>query len=268
MSRLPGKICLVTGGGGGIGHAIVRTFLREGARVIFTDLDPRLGSAVLQQNQNVTDSLKFIEQDVADENGWKATVSNIEAQYGRLDVLVNNAATSRAASLEEETLDGWQSVHRTNVESVFLAAKYCVPLMRKSQAAAIVNITSTTINQPPPRSQAAYVASKGAVDAFTRWLAAYFIAGGEPIRCNSVQPHATDTPLMRRVGAETVGVSAAEMNAMTPTQASATLGIKLADPNRVADAVLFLASDEASEINGSSLSLERGSRVVIADPSK
>lgn len=268
MSRMSGKVCLVTGGGGGIGQAIVRALLREGAQVVFTDLDPQRGKAVIESAEQWSTSATFVEQDVSDEKGWASIAGAIEERHGRLDVLVNNAATSRAASLEDETLDGWRSMHRINVESVFLSAKYSVPLMRKSNAAAIVNITSTTINQPPPRSQAAYVASKGAVDAFTRWLAAYFIAGGDPIRCNSVQPHATDTPLMRAVGAEAAGLSGEEISAMSTSQVAAALGIRLADPARVADAVLFLASDEALEINGSSLSLERGSRVVIGDPTK
>jgi 3(or 17)beta-hydroxysteroid dehydrogenase len=249
MGRVEGKVCIVTGAADGLGKAAAEVLAREGATVIITDVNEAVGR---QTAQAIGERALFVRQDVRDEAGWQDLAAMVGDRFGRLDVLVNNAGVLQRADIETVTLESWRFVMSVNVDGTFLGIKHCAPLLRRAGAGSIVNMSSTAILQGYPGAPS-YVASKGAVAALTKAVAMHFIKKGEKIRCNAVLPHNAESPMQR------AGVEAAFAGVAPEDRPPIDVG----SPYAIANAVLFLASEESAEINGWELTLDRGSRLVV-----
>ncbi|BEV11971.1 glucose 1-dehydrogenase [Asticcacaulis sp. DW145] len=248
MDRLKDKVALVTGGAQGIGKAIVRSFAAEGARVIIADIDPREGEALAAELPGAV----FRRLDVADEGQWIVVLDSVVADFGRLDVLVNNAGiTGRADAKndpEHTTLEDWRRVMTVNTDGVFLGCKHAIRVMRPNRTGSIINMSSRSGLVGIPH-QAAYAASKAAVRNHTKTVALYCAEEGLNIRCNSVHPAAILTPMweaMLKDAADKEKVAAG-----TPLH-------RFGRPDEVAAVVLLLASDEATFITGSEFNIDGG----------
>jgi 3alpha(or 20beta)-hydroxysteroid dehydrogenase len=249
VARLEGKVALVTGGLRGIGRAIVDRFVEEGARVMVADLDEQGGDLAAQHGEQVF----YHRLDVTRDVDWVAALAVLEAWAGRPNVLVNNAGTSRTGSIADASEADWQFVMNANALSVFLGCRHAVLLMAEA-GGAIVNIASAR-GQRPGSTQAAYSASKAAVLNLTESTALHCGENRLPIRCNAICPGVVETPLTRAHVAKSG--DAALFETMAKMQATGRLG----QPREVADAVVFLASDEASFVTGAILNVDGGFRI-------
>ena len=186
MSRVAGKVILVTGAGSGIGRATAKLLADEGATVIVSDINQPGGLETVQQ---IGGKARFLLQDTAQEIDWKRCIDDIMAREGRLDGLVNNAgiAGPSPSTFENETVEQWQKMLSINVQGVFLGCKHGVPAMRTSGGGSIVNLSSLAAFLGTP-NLSAYGASKGAVRQFTKTVAIDCARKGYKVRCNSVHP--------------------------------------------------------------------------------
>ncbi|KAJ7234665.1 hypothetical protein C8J57DRAFT_1450281 [Mycena rebaudengoi] len=248
LSRLQGKVAIVTGGGSGFGAAIARRFGEEGAKVIVTDINVEGGEKVAAQNPA---NLVFQRMDVTQESDWKAIVDLAFSKFGGLDVLVNNAGTSyRNKPTVEVTDDEWERVFKVNVKSIFLSGKVVLPrLIEQGKGGSIINISSTGATRPRP-GLVWYNASKGAVTNATKGLAAEY--GLHNIRINSVAPLLSGTGLFSMfTGMEDTPENRQKFVGNVP------LG-RLTEADDVANMCLYLASDEGSFINGTEMVVDGG----------
>ena len=244
MGRLSGKVAIVTGAARGMGESHARTFVREGAKVVMTDLRADAGRALQQE---LGETSLFIEQDATDFAQWEVVVQQAEAAFGPVDVLVNNAgilgAMARTADLTEKD---YLAVCAINQHSVFYGMRAVLPSMLRAGHGSIVNISSIAgiaANYGFP--SLAYVASKFAVRGMTKATAIEY--GPHNIRVNSVHPGFIQTPMMVEATDEEGG----DALSLIP------LG-RIADPQEVSNLVLFLASDESSYITGSEHLVDAG----------
>ena len=248
--RLDGKVAIVTGGASGIGAATSRLFAREGARgVVIADVNETAGTALQAELAREGGSAVFRLLDVTHEAQWIETIAAAVAQYGRLDVLVNNAGRGGPISrpiVEQTTEEAWDLMLATNAKGVFLGTKHAIPAMRRSGGGSVINVISVYALVGSPLGTA-YSASKGAARAFTRTAAVQYASEG--IRVNSVFPGFVETPMTRDLHAQP-GVRE-ERTALTP------LG-RLAQPEDIAWGILYLASDEAAYITGTELVIDGG----------
>jgi glucose 1-dehydrogenase len=236
--RFTDKVCLVTGAGSGIGRATALRFASEEGKVVVIDRDETAGNETVQLITQKNGAAIFSLCDVGIEEQIKASIDLALSTWGRLDVMVNNAAMMTFKKLTELTSTEWDKVMAVNMRSVFLFSKYCLPHFN---GGAIVNVSSvhaheTTANVIP------YASSKGAMEAFARGLSQEYPAAH--VRINCVAPGAVDTPMLWnnpnvKSGAEKV---------------SGAIG----KPEELAAAICFLASDEASFINGTTLVVDGG----------
>ncbi len=251
--RVAGKVALVSGAAGGIGLAIARRFAEEGAHVMLGDLDAlgaEQAAAGLRDEGMAADA---VELDVAEESSWRATLTSIEARFARLDILVNNAGIALPGPrvFEDITLADWRRVMRVNLDGVFLGLRSAIPVMRRRGGGAIVNIGSVAAYIGTPGGPA-YGSSKGGVRSLTKQAAVLCARNGENIRVNAVHPCYVWTPMTAARATETWGAEARDrLRAMHPFGC-------LAEPRDVANAALFLASDEARLVNGSDLIMDGG----------
>jgi len=246
VNRLQDRVALVTGGLRGIGRAIVERFLAEGARVVAADLDDD-GAPV---TAGWDDRVLYHRLDVTRDVDWLVALAALEHRFGRLDILVNNAGASQTGSVADASEADWRFVMDTNALSVFLGCRHAVALMAE-WGGAIVNIASAR-GLRAGSAQCAYSASKAAVLSLTQSVALHCGETGLPIRCNAICPGVIDTPLLRQ-HAESLGEPGA-LQGLADRQIVGRLGL----PKEVADAAVFLASDEASFITGAALSVDGG----------
>jgi NAD(P)-dependent dehydrogenase (short-subunit alcohol dehydrogenase family) len=247
--RMKDKVALVTGAAGGMGAATARLFAREGARaVIVADVLDKDGEQVVADINKAGGKASYMHLDVTDEAAWKATVDRIVASHGGLDVLVNNAGISGSAEQDLYDTAAWNRLMGINSTGVFLGMKYGVAAMRKSnRKGSIVNLSSISGIVGQGYIHVGYNASKGAVRLITKAAAAQH--GKEGIRVNSVHPGLM--PPMRTSG-----------RTADPVQRAKTLkGVPLGragEVDEVANAILFLASDESSYVTGAELVVDGG----------
>jgi len=253
MTRLHGKVAIVTGAAKGLGEADARLFAAEGASVILTDVDETNGARVARE---IGRSAQFIRQDVRDEDGWKALVTTVIAQHGRLDVLVNNAGVVEPGTIETTTADDYRFIMAVSADGTFFGCKHAIPAMRASGGGSIINMASIASIQGESLV-AAYCAAKGAVEALTRAVAVHCAQGRMNIRCNSVHPAGIDTPMVREFGGKVMAAGLAPPRETSPHGAS-----PLGAPNDIAYAVLYLASDEARFVNGQRLVVDNSMSVT------
>jgi len=248
--RLHGKVAIVTGGASGIGAATCRLFAREGARgVVIADVNETAGKALEAELAQSGTGVLVRRLDVTQEDQWIETMGAVVAQYGRLDVLVNNAGRGgpiARPTVEQTTEEAWDLMFATNAKGVFLGTKHAIPVMRRAGGGSIINVISVYALVGSPLGTA-YSASKGAARAFTRTAAVQYAPEG--VRVNSVFPGFVDTPMTRDLHAQP-GVRE-ERTALTP------LG-RLAVPEDIAWGILYLASDESGYVTGSELVIDGG----------
>ena len=247
MGRLDGKVALISGGARGQGAVEARLFCSEGAKVVSGDILDAEGAALQRELRGAGHDASYVHLDVTKEDDWQAAVALAESRYGKLDVLVNNAGILIRKPVEETTVEEWDHLMAINVRGVFLGTKAAIPAMRRAGGGSIVNISSVA-GLVATRDSAAYAASKGAVRLFTKTIAVDHVADG--IRCNSVHPGPIRTDMIR----EMVADEEVWRDRLT------RLPMKRAgEPEEVAYAVLFLASNESSYMTGSELVVDGGS---------
>lgn len=256
MGRVSGKVALVTGAASGIGRACAEVLAREGAVVVLTDV--QAGEDVAAGIRAVGGKASFHKHDVTDEARWNAIVADIEKTHGRLDVLVNNAGIAVAGLVTDLTLDQWRHQMAVNVDGVFLGVKCSLPLMRKTSSnggGSIINISSIA-GLRGAAGLSAYCASKGSVRLFTKSVALECAAAGDGVRCNSVHPGIIETPIWGQV------VPGSNEPLDLDAMSAARVPLKRKGmPVDIANAVLFLASDESSYMTGEEMVVDGGMTV-------
>ncbi|HEX8821119.1 MAG TPA: glucose 1-dehydrogenase [Archangium sp.] len=256
MSRLKDKVALVTGAASGIGRATAVLFAREGARVMATDISPS-GEQVVQEIRAAGGVATFAVHDVRDETVWMKVITRSLESYGRLDVLVNNAGIAISRSVAEMTLAEWREQMAVNLDSVFLGIKHAVRAMRlEGRGGSIVNVSSVSGLVGSP-STSAYSASKGGVRMLSKAVAVECAADG--IRVNSVFPGGVRTPIWETADwwdgfVEQMG---SEHEAWKRLEAASPLG-RMGEPDDIAEAILYLASDASRYVTGSELVVDGG----------
>lgn len=250
------KVALVSGAAQGLGAAIAKRLAEEGAKVVLTDRDGKAGADMASQLGQT-----FIQQDVAVEAQWGAVLADVKDKFGRLDVLVNNAGIDGRVDVpkdpEGSDLGDWNRIFEVNCAAVFLACKHAIPLMKASGGGSIVNMSSVAALLPTP-FLTAYGAAKAGVQHLTLSVALHCAQNGYAIRCNSVHPGQILTPMLRGFFAATgamMGKTGEEVAAEFKT--TIPLGT-FQEPVDIANAVLFLASDEARYITGQCLAVDGG----------
>jgi 3-oxoacyl-[acyl-carrier protein] reductase len=252
--RLLGKVALVTGAGSGIGRECAATFAREGAYVACVDISLAGATSTVRFIEEAGGKAFAIRADVGVETEVAAMMATTVDRLGRLDVLHNNAGVSLVQRLEDFCEADWDRVFAVNLKSAFMGVKYAIPYLKETRGA-IVNTASTAATRPR-EEVAAYSATKAGIIALTKVAARELAPDG--IRVNCVCPVATDTPSQRHwLGkwAAMQGVDVTEANARLA--ASIPLG-HTASTRDIADAVLFLVSDEARMITGTALAVDGG----------
>ena len=255
MSRLNGKIALITGAARGIGQATAELFSAEGALVIISDINDSQGEALAAK---IGSNARYIHLDVSQEAEWKQVSELIQAQYGRLDILVNNAGitgfleSSGPHDPEHLDLESWSLVHKTNLDGVALGCKYAIKLMKTSSSASIVNISSRSGIVGIPAA-VAYASSKAGVRNHTKSVALYCADQAYPIRCNSIHPGAIYTPMWDAM----LGEGEQRAAAIKEISSGVPMGV-MGDAMDVAYAALYLASDESKYVTGIELNIDGG----------
>lgn len=255
MKRLTNKIALITGAAQGIGQAIAKRFAEEGARVILTDINDELGLASCRA---IGAGAEYRHLDVSSESDWEATQTYIQQQYGRLDVLVNNAGitgfleTEGPFDPEHFSTSSWKRVHEINLDGVAFGCRAAIALMKSSPAASIVNISSRSGLVGIPGA-AAYASSKAAIRNHSKSVALHCAQNGYPIRCNSIHPGAILTPMWDAM----LGQGSERDAALKSVSKDIPLGT-MGSPDDVAYAALYLASDESKYVTGIELNIDGG----------
>ncbi|WP_293906627.1 glucose 1-dehydrogenase [Phenylobacterium sp.] len=249
--RMDGKVALITGGASGLGAESGRRLAREGAKVVLTDLAEDAGLALADEIAAAGGTAHFLPQDVTDEGRWTEVVAATLARFGKIDVLVNSAGVAAGGEpILEATLAAWRRIVGINLEGTFLGVKAVAPAMVAAGRGSIINLSSILGKVGLPGA-AAYCASKGGVLMLTKAVALELAPLG--VRVNSVHPGFIDTPMV--VNAFRASENENEMrDNITSRHAMARLGV----PREIADAVLFLASDESSFMTGSELVVDGG----------
>jgi NAD(P)-dependent dehydrogenase (short-subunit alcohol dehydrogenase family) len=248
--RLKDKVCIVTGGGSGIGRATCLLFANEGARLVVADKRGTAASAVAGECAGKGAQAIAVEADVTKTDHVKRLMEAAVKHFGRLDVLINNAGYGIAATVLETDEDEWDALMAVNVRGVFLCSKYAIPIMKTNGGGTIVN-TASVVASVGVANRAAYCASKGAVAALTRAIAIDHV--GDGIRCNAIAPGTIDTPYFNEILRE----SADPVKTRAALAARQLLG-RMGTPEEIAAGILFLASDESRFATGSILTLDGG----------
>lgn len=240
MSKLEGKVAIITGGANGMGETHARLFVSEGAKVVITDIDSEKGEALAKELGN---HAMFIKHDVSSETDWQQVVKKAEEAFGPISILVNNAGVSTSLSVEYSSLDDYQQVVNINQISVFLGMKYTVASMKKAEKGSIINISSINgLSGGAIGYSDTKFAVRGMTRAAARELAKYHI------RVNSVHPGVINTPMVK---------NNEHYDRIQQMVQTLPLG-RMAEPEEISQLVLFLASDDSSYSTGSEFIADGG----------
>lgn len=240
--RLAGRRIVITGAGSGIGKAVAELFAEHGATLALLDLNIDAATAIAQRSGGIA-----VRVDVADEASVGAAIEAAAAKLGGIDGVVNAAGVISVGSLEDTDLQSWRRQIDINLTGPYLICRAALPWLRKAAGATIVNIASAQAFRPVGAS-CAYAASKAGVLNFTKALAGELAPA---IRANVVCPGIVDTPMVAQVS------RAASKPASTPTLKDYPLG-RMAQPQEIANAILYLTSDESSYVTGAALAVDGG----------
>jgi NAD(P)-dependent dehydrogenase (short-subunit alcohol dehydrogenase family) len=244
--RLEGKVCVITGAAGGIGAESARLFSKEGAKVVGIDLKPGAEGELA------------LEVDVTDEEQVRGMYARTREQFGRIDVLFNNAGINPTddGSVIETSLEAWQRVQDVNLRSVFLCCKHGIPHLLESGGGSVVNTASFVAVMGAAVSQISYTASKGAVLSLSRELGVEFARRG--VRVNALCPGPVNTPLLQELFAKDAEKAARRLVHLP-------MG-RFAETREIAQAALFLASDESSYVTASAFLVDGGISAAYVTP--
>ncbi|MBW4681618.1 MAG: glucose 1-dehydrogenase [Microcoleus vaginatus WJT46-NPBG5] len=252
--RVEGKVALVTGGASGIGKATVEMLVREGAQVVITDMNESEGKTLIEEIPGTI----FLWHNVTNETLWESVISETITEFGKLDILVNCAGVTgmkAPQNPENTTLDTWRQVMSVNMEGVFLGCKHAIPAMKEKGGGSIVNVSSYAGIIGTPFATA-YGASKAGVQQFSKSIALYCAQQGYKIRCNSILPGAILTPLWEPF-------LSGEEREERMKQVVKDIPLKVwGEPDDVAYAILYLASDESKFVTGSEIVVDGGQSAV------
>ena len=249
--RLEGRVALITGGARGMGAAEAKLFSREGAKVVIADILEDEGRQTEAEINETGGDAIFIKLDVSQQSDWDAAIERTVEQFGKLDVIVNNAGIASGFTIEETTVEHWDQIMDVNAKGVFLGTKAAIAqMLSQDGGGSIINISSVSGMIGQKGVSAAYNASKGAVRIFTKSAAVQYASDG--IRVNSIHPGGTVTPMTQQVwqGSEIDDdgfVLAPEI----------PLG-RAAKPEEIAYGALYLASDDSSYVTGAELVIAGG----------
>ncbi len=255
--RLNEKVTLITGAGSGIGKEAALLFAREGAKVVVAEVSDDAGRKTVEEIRAEGGLALFVHANVSAAGDAEAMVAAAEKTYGRLDVIFNNAGIFPAkdnsvVDTDEET---WDLVMRVNLKGVFLGCKYAIPAMLRAGGGSIINTASFVALMGAATPQIAYTASKGGVLSMTREIAVEFAR--KHIRANALCPGPVDTPLLKELLSDPVRRQRRLVH-IPPG--------RLAQAKEIAQAALFLASDESSYVNGATFTVDGGITAAYVTP--
>ena len=244
--RLKNKVGLITGAAQGLGKEMAKIMISQGATIVITDINEK---SLVETAEEL--SCKHMVMDVTKEDKWKNVISKIEKDIGSLNILVNNAGIGGGGDVESTDLESWHLVHSVNLDSVFLGCKSSLPLMRKSGNGSIINISSMS-GIVASHNMSAYNSSKAAVRHLSKSVALHCAKSTNLVRCNSIHPVFTRTAMVQSM------IDAAPERNIEEKLVQQIPLRKLAEPIDIANAALFLASDESSFITGTELVIDGG----------
>jgi NAD(P)-dependent dehydrogenase (short-subunit alcohol dehydrogenase family) len=248
--KLSQRVAVITGAGSGIGRAMALRFAAEGARILAADVNPEAAAATAEAVRGQGGEAEPFTVNVVEPVQVRAMVERALAAFGRIDILCNNAGIGSTTTVVEQDPDEWDRVMSVNVKSVFLGCKYAIPLMLEQGGGVIIN-TASVAGMVGIINRAAYSASKGAVIALTKQVAVDYVERG--IRVNCLCPGTVDSPWVGRLLADSDDPAAMRRS----LEARQPMG-RLGTPEEVAGAALYLASDDAAFITGTSLVIDGG----------
>jgi NAD(P)-dependent dehydrogenase (short-subunit alcohol dehydrogenase family) len=245
--RLAGKTALISGAAQGLGAAMACRFAEEGALVFIGDLKAEAGNQLVEKIRGKGGKAFFLTLDVTNEQNWIDAMAAIQTQAGRLDILVNNAGINIREPIEVMKAENFDAMLAVNVKGPFLGTKHAIPVLRKGGGGSIINISSVSGLIGHAFTTEAYTVTKGAVTLLTKAIAVRYAK--DNIRCNSIHPSTVNTPLVQELFKDPVKKQ--------QRYDEVPLG-RLATEADVANAALFLASDEAAFLNGVALPVDGG----------
>jgi len=247
MNRLKDKIALITGGAQGLGAAMAKRFAAEGAAIFVADLKADIGNKTVEEIKKTGAKAYFLTLDVSSEESWIEAVKQVLKTEGKIDILVNNAGINIREPIEEMQVKSLDTMLGVNVKGPFLGIKHFIPILRKAGGGSIINMSSVCGLIGHRYTTEAYTVTKGALTLLTKTIAVRYAK--DNIRCNSIHPSTVHTPLIEELF-------------KNPDRKAERLGEvplgRLAADIDVANAALFLASDEASFLNGVALPVDGG----------
>ena len=250
--RVKGKVAIVTGAASGLGFAAAQKLLNEGAKVILTDINNDVLNTMDERLSAFSSSqFKTYHHDVSSEESWKEVIDRSELDYEGINILINSAGISLGADIVSTDFEVWKKVHEVNLDSVFLGCKYATPIMAKHGPGSIINLSSIS-GIVAGWNTAAYNSSKAGVRHLTKSVALYCAKKGYDIRCNSIHPAFVNTPIL-----DPLKQAFGEEKAVQKLARQIPIN-KIGEPEDVAFAILYLASDESKFMTGTEIVLDGG----------
>jgi len=250
MTGVKDKVVLITGAASGLGLADAQVLTEQGARVVMSDIDAERGGDLAAQI-----GAMFLPQDVADEARWAEVMEVVQAEYGRLDGIVNNAGIAPIADIETTTTDMWRKTLAIHLDGTYFGCRAAIKLMKESGGGSIVNMSSTAALVGIP-DYLAYSAAKGGIRAMTKAIAVHCRRAKLRIRCNSVHPGSINTPMVQNAVKQLMDIDLDD-NAEKKRKA---MGI--GEPRDVAHLVVYLLGDESKHVNGTEMVIDNADTVI------
>ncbi len=244
---MKGKVIMITGATSGIGHATALLFAQHGVKVVAVGRNEKVGNLLVEEISDKGGEALFLKADISEAKAVKSLVETTQKHFGRLDYALNNAGIEGTLiSLADVKEEEWDALMNTNLKGLWLCMKYEIPAMIQNGAGVIINI-STNLTKLSEPTTSMYTASKAAVEALTRIAAVEY--GPYGIRINAINPGAVETPMIRRIFSDEMLMELKEKNPLK----------KIAEPQDIAEAVLWTCSPKAKHINGTLFTIDGGS---------
>ena len=252
MSRVEGKVAIVTGAASGLGLASSKKLIQEGARVVLTDINQQALETIKEHLSEFSETQYSTEYlDVTSEESWQEIIEKVELEYGKINILINSAGISLGSDIVSTDFEVWKKVHQVNLDSVFLGCKYAIPKIAAYGPGSIINLSSIS-GIVAGWNTAAYNSSKAGVRLLTKSVALYCAKKGYDVRCNSIHPAFVNTPIL-----DPIKQAFGDDEAVRKLARQIPMN-KIGDTDDVAYAVLYLASDESKFMTGSEIILDGG----------
>lgn len=250
MKRLENKVTVITGAASGIGFAVAKLFVQQGARVLLVDRNIEMVNSAASEINEQDHKAAAYQVNVTNEQEIQRMLDHVLATFGDIDILVNAAGIFEVGTITETSLDSWNRVIAVNLTGTFLCSKAVVPSMIRKRGGSIINFSSSTGAYHATKNATAYIASKGGISALTRALAVDYAEYN--IRTNAICPGPTNTPILAGLTPDKLS----ELQSKIPLE-------RLAEPREIANTALFLASDESSFITGAMISVDGGQTINL-----